>query len=561
MTTTAHWLDRYANNYHQWEEHGNEEARVFTRPIGLVENGFHYDGHFHGGRADFHVLLKIDVKNRGTIAEFRKRITLAWTVLRLQHTMLLVTADTVVQPGAKDLMLQIQVPRSSTGALKRGQDDLEFVENFVDSVQKFRKHSINATRLLNASRTLSRLYVFTRADEASDSSTVDCLFYVAHMLADGLTMYEWASAFLQLIKKETSHLMTALNDLVEGRAELSLPPPQEDVYLQVPGNVARQRWFWLLARIARHLRKPKGRAGFINPIRHKTRREVSLPFQAEFPNLLDYSDALKPPLESGITELSLTRSATKRLFELCRASNVSIGAGGFVLIGMAMMKLYEEEEPDLELEQRLPFIGSFPLNPRPFLNYTGPYDSCMLSFSDGIVVPYLPSNLDTDRRFGVLARAAHRELRSYQKKPREATDEVDAHSPLRLQANTYLMMQESVDRRLPRHMQKGVNVQGQYPAKVLWGRATCGVSSLGRIGHLFAEDAYPDSLSLGGEDALNANYKSLTVGVRARDNEFLVGVRTSWDDRLEMSVSYDATAMDDDKVRRWKELVQTMLEP
>ena len=167
-----------------------------------------------------------------------------------------------------------------------------------------------------------------------------------------------------------------------------------------------------------------------------------------------------------------------RLANLCREAGTSVGAGVFALVGLVMMELYESLHPNVPLDKREHFIASFPLNPRPFFNYTGPPDSCMLAFSDGIAMPFLPSYLPLEGRLKLLSRAAHRQLKQFQKRKQAA---VDAHSPLRTVATNYIIAVEMLERKLPERYKQGLNPQGAYPPNFSAGLATCGVSSVGLV--------------------------------------------------------------------------------
>jgi hypothetical protein len=103
-----------------------------------------------------------------------------------------------------------------------------------------------------------------------------------------------------------------------------------------------------------------------------------------------------PPLNSFNQEASLSPMATNNLRALCRAAGASIGSGCLALVALVMMILEERLHPLVPLSNRRPFVGSFPVNPRPFLAgapTTGAEDSLMLAFSDGLTLPFLPSDL------------------------------------------------------------------------------------------------------------------------------------------------------------------------
>lgn len=226
---------------------------------------------------------------------------------------------------------------------------------------------------------------------------------------------------------------------------------------------------------------------------------------------------------------------------------------------MAMMELEEARHPGMHLHERQPFISGFPLNPKPLFGYKGPSDSCMLAFCDGIVLPFLASDLDVEGRFRLVARQAHRQLRVYQKRLREGETQsaFDPHSPARLIATTYLGTVEREDSKRPPARRRGTNPQGAYPANINMAGATCGVSSIGSVRHLLDPGKH-DLNKQDGKDFV-ADFRKVDMGVRARDNEFLVGcVGTA--DGISFAVSFDGNAIDEDQAQRWKEKMVALLD-
>ena len=174
----------------------------------------------------------------------------------------------------------------------------------------------------------------------------------------------------------------------------------------------------------------------------------------------------------------------------------------------------------------------------------------MLAFSDGIVLPWLPTDLDLDARLRLLARRAHCELRKYQKRVRDPVAGLAPHSLLRLIASGYIT---DVEKEL------GVDVQGEYPVAELMSEPTCSISSVGSVKEWFREGMFPLDES-DGKDFV-ADFRLIRQGVRARENEFLVGCCSFGDRRLHLGVSYDKTAMDEEMVNKWQHLIETILEP
>lgn len=217
--------------------------------------------------------------------------------------------------------------------------------------------------------------------------------------------------------------------------------------------------------------------------------------------------------------------ATNNLRVLCRTAGASIGAGCFALAALVMMMLEERLHPLTPASQRRPFVGSFPINPRPFLAgkpTTGAEDSLMLAFSDGLALPFLPSDLPVEGRFKLLARQADRQLRTFQKKKRSREEQVHlgSRSPSQLIPRLYIGSVETAENKVPPERRPGIDPQGAYPARQSETLATCGVSSVGSRVSLIGSGKY--ALDQPGKE-FTADFRDIRIAVRVRDGEFLVG--------------------------------------
>jgi hypothetical protein len=108
----------------------------------------------------------------------------------------------------------------------------------------------------------------------------------------------------------------------------------------------------------------------------------------KYSKVLSYNSIL--PLNSFNKGASLSPKATNNLKVLCPAVGVSIGSGCFTLVAFVMVSLKAAYLHRSPLSQHRPFIGSFPVNPHPFLAgppTTGEEGSLMLAFSDGLALP------------------------------------------------------------------------------------------------------------------------------------------------------------------------------
>ncbi|KAF2253558.1 hypothetical protein BU26DRAFT_515893 [Trematosphaeria pertusa] len=565
-----HWLSRYASNYHAWrtEQPLRGGKKVFTRPLGLVEYSFDTDGSDYGGRADMNALFTLEIAHCLPSNEaFRRRIALAWASLRLQHVMLMSRVREDEKSGTKRFV--VDVPRSAEEAVEQAMRGIVWVEDFVDGEVdgvELHRHCLNVGRVIEPETCLSKLHVLPLV-ELPGGRTFELRFLIvmAHQISDGLAAYNWFSHFVRILNMSAREIEREIEWFrEEGRMRARLPPAQEDLYPRIAGNKARQRWFWAIMRVLRHVRKTLPPT-FTNPLRRSERLPQAPALRPTFSKLFDYSVASKPPMNSGHCSVALSKAASTRLIALCRSINASIGAGCFALAGLSMMELHESLHPNIPLPQRHAFAASFPLNPRAFFGFNTPADSCMLAFSDGIVMPFLTSSLPVEGRFKLIARQANRGLRAYQKrlKGRETSGGLlDPHSPGRLLANGYLFQLERVESKLPPSRRTGINPQGALPAKTFMAGATCGVSSVGSTAAFFKPGMY-DLGQVGrgeGTKDFSADFRGLKMGVRARENEFLVGSSTDADGIVGFGVSYDANAISEQAAEMWAEKIRSLLE-
>lgn len=578
----AEWLRQYATGYHQWKQARPDKtsgARVFYRPLGVVEGSFDGDGLHYEGRADINMALSVHIKTNMSKAALRRHVLLAWTCMRLRHTVLCATA-TSDQPFMDDDDRRTKGPRFlllgqpttlpeillSTAELTTFLEDEYYAD--VDP-QDLYSHAQNTARTFDPEKALHRLFVLPleRWNNTSNTYNLRFLFVFAHQIADGLSNTAWAVDFVRLLNQKSQVLEDSIRPLMATIHE-RLMPAQEDLYQPVSNSLARQRWFWAITVVLGHVQKPLP-AAFQNPLRFPQGPvKAAAPRHRVFDRVLDYSRV--PPLNSGYVRAVVGKQGTQRLHHLCRRAGCSIGAGIFVLVAIVMMELYEARAPDVPTHQRLPFVGSFPVNPRPFFKHTAEPDSMMLVFSDGVVLPFLPSHLDLDGRVRLLVRSAQRQLSRYQKRPlaqqatvRNRLAYMGPRGAGRVVPMNYI---DTIDRRrakLPQHLRPSVEYEKHFPKQPNPTLATCGVSSVGKIHPALGPGQYdlarPLDLEAEGGGDLVADLQEFRFGVRPRDGEFLVGVFGT-DDSISAGVSYDACAIDPEWAGVWKEKFETLLE-
>ncbi|KAF2271959.1 uncharacterized protein EI97DRAFT_237965 [Westerdykella ornata] len=558
------WLSKYSNNYHAWKSTLFNGRTVYQRALGLVETSFDTDGSHYGGRADMNALFTVEIRHSLSPDEFRERITLVWANLRLHHVLLQSRVDEI--HGERNFT--IEVPNSYEEAIQETQKCIVWIEDLYPQVDEneLYKHCFNVSRIIDPSRCLSRLYVLPPIQLPNGNFSLRFLVIMAHQISDGLSSHNWFSHFLRLLNAPFSRIRSEISEALNPKAIASrLPLAQEDLYPKIPGSKARQRWFWALLRVLRHVRNTLPPT-FTNPLRRGANNFDSNqppPLPPKFSKIFVYSPSALPPLRSGHLTVALSPTASKHLISLCRSAKVSIGAGCFALAGLSMMELEEARNPHIPPSQRPAFAASFPLNPRPFFGYTGLADSCMLAFSDGVVMPFLPKELPIDGRFRLVAKHANRELKVYQKRLKDSKGgrlSLEPHSPLRMLANGYLGLLERVEAKLPPERKTGANPQGNLPAKTFQYGATCGVSSVGSTAGVFRAGMYDlDAVGQDGKD-FAADYRGLRIGVRARDNEFLIGSSSDYRGIVGFGVSYDASAISEEAAEAWAQKIQSLLE-
>ena len=522
-----HWLDRYATDYHRWQRLPNTPSETWYRPLGLIEGMFDRDGAEYEGRADINTLLKAELSSNISTEALREKILLAWTVLRYQHVLLsarvlyrhhlLSGAEDGTKDGATDRCFVVRKPADVDEMLKAASRTMEFVEdhyNHVDfDVEDFYTHVMNTARVFDTSVSLARFFILPLKPLAEGRFHFQAISVVAHAIADGMSIYRWHAHFLHLLNAPTFDLEAQARRLCSASADLKtrLPLAQEDIYPRIPGNKARQRWYWAITRILRHTRRPPP-ASFPNPLRREAPLTTAEAMPPHYPALLDYSKT--PPVNTYSVTTSLSPRATRLIKTLCHNIHVSVGSAAFALIALTMMQIHEQQQnaqagpfspSSSSSSPTLPFVATYPINPRPFLTRptTGTESSLIISFSDGLTLPHLPSSslLPLPHRFTLLARQAHRQLRLHQKPrvPSPASQSETLTHPIsnptsttstttttatitQLLAQLYLY---GIERTL------GLDVQGLYPpskmtAAAVVASATCGISSIGNQSGLIA---------------------------------------------------------------------------
>ncbi|KAF3051520.1 hypothetical protein E8E11_007025 [Didymella keratinophila] len=503
----THWLDRYATGFHAWTSITNENGQTtFTRPLGLVETSFDSDGVYYGGRADMTGTLTIEVKHSLSKEDLRRRIALAWTALRLRHVLLM--SRHFDDPSSGLRRFAIDVPKDLPAALHDVEQSTIWIEDHYASVdiEDFHDHALNVNRIIEPRHCMSKLHVLPLHKLPGGTYQLSFLIIMAHQVSDGLSAYGWFKDLIRLLNAPVSAVEAEIiSSLDAATFRSNLPLAQEDLYPRIAGNRARQRWIWAIVRVLRHVKHTLPPT-FTNPLYREQRLAEPRALKPTYAKVFAYEGPHMPPMSTGHIVARLSHAASLRLITLCREARLSIGAGCFALVGLAMMHIHAQRYPRLTAEEMPAMTASFPLNPRAFFSPPPPAESCMLSFSDGIVMPFPPCHLPLEKRFVQTARAANRELKMYQKRLRTTTNGqvsagLDRHSPARLLATGYVAQIERVQAKLPSSRRS-----------------------------------------------------------RAREGEFLVGSSTDAEGHVGFGVSYDANVIEPEAAEMWARTITGLLE-
>ncbi|EGP91467.1 uncharacterized protein MYCGRDRAFT_33249 [Zymoseptoria tritici IPO323] len=281
MSVSTHppdWLRRYGNlQGYSWRPTTINGRSAFCRPLGLVEFSFDTDGRHYEGRADMNVCIKTELATTLSKADLRERILLAWTRLRNQH--LLLRAKTIRDESdslaPQGLHFAVTVPESWQQARIEDEKQIVWLEDHYENIEwkDFYHHCQN--------------------------------------IWDGLSSYVWMRDFVHCLNETSSNLQDEITTYIQPESiRQRLPLPQEALYPPIPGNVARQRWFWAITRILRHVRTPLP-AGFENPLRQEGGvRKQAIRFEQKYAAVLDYSAV--PPLNTTTLHVAIPSSRYSR---------------------------------------------------------------------------------------------------------------------------------------------------------------------------------------------------------------------------------------------------------
>lgn len=219
------------------------------------------------------------------------------------------------------LNFAIDIQTSVSKAVESAGRYLIFLEDHYEHVnhKDFYMHCQNTSRVVDPEDALAKIFILPSTQE--DGNTILRIqFVIAHEIADGISINAWTNNFLKYLNESTDELKTLIKQTIDPEdIQNRLPLPQEALYPKIPGSVARQRWFWAITRILRHVRRPHT-AGFANPLRRHQKR-TPIPLSPTYSAVLDYRRT--PPLNTIPMYISVSAENTARLQQLCRGAKAS----------------------------------------------------------------------------------------------------------------------------------------------------------------------------------------------------------------------------------------------
>ncbi len=236
-----HWLDRYASQYHKWQQSHDQSGKYYYRPLGVVESLFDADGTESEGRADVNVILTLEIRSTLTKAQYRKRVQSAWASLRVHHALLLAKALSghaflgQEHEKAADRFFAIKQPEGSDRAMDQASETITFVEDHYPDIQMedFLHHCMNSARVIDPSQHLAKLFVMPLKLLPGGTYRFEAILIAAHQITDGLSVYQWMAHFLHILNQSEHDLQHSLSqaclpqNLWRRLPPATLPSPQE----------------------------------------------------------------------------------------------------------------------------------------------------------------------------------------------------------------------------------------------------------------------------------------------------------------------------------------------
>ncbi|KAJ7583480.1 hypothetical protein C8J56DRAFT_830760 [Mycena floridula] len=319
----------------QPETASQQDGRVFQRPLGALELGFHLDSLF-ARTADAFLDALVEILD-GSRAEILQKDSIyeAWTSLKQKNPLLAAKTDRI-HFILEETRLKSLVPDEIT-FLSMG--SAEQVANFIEEAQ-------NSPERLLSDELLARVFIVTRSD---DDKYFHILVIIAHCITDAMSNATVIRDFLDFLSDPSSAVYK-----LEDRLALSLAAESLDPALKLP--LPRQRWRRAIGHVISSQRQAKLLGG------HTLPRRVSI-------------STSSTPAKSCRTSFSFSPSESLEVIKGCRKHGLTFGNVYPVLGQLAMARVLcrhrirgeiGDEEWDFRRKELMTTAG--PVNLRPYLD-------------------------------------------------------------------------------------------------------------------------------------------------------------------------------------------------
>lgn len=303
-----------------WTLHGP----ALRRPLGDSEYAFVPSATKEGlGDMFLHLAFRAPKSQMGT-----HRITLAWTILRLKHLLLMARVIT----ASDEFMLEFRPPESSQAAIESAKTSLIIVAN--ECRESMILGYMNGPRALSNDQ-LSRLTIST----SFDPDSYDLLMCAPHFIGDGTALHQTTNELLEILSSGTTdqELEGLIEDLCKENWIYKLPPPMEE---RLPS--LNNRWAKSAAKVNFEQTMYKEIGG------------------------QSFSRVNSPLSKTLFLERSYTTAQTSEILKKCKSNGVTVNHAIFSLCNIAWSKVKQKEVSTHW--KTLPLMVYSAINLRPYLS-------------------------------------------------------------------------------------------------------------------------------------------------------------------------------------------------
>ncbi|KAH7920338.1 hypothetical protein BV22DRAFT_1021395 [Leucogyrophana mollusca] len=319
----------------------NPRRRVFSRPLGVTETTFYWDGVLNS-TADTVMHIQILATQGDDVALCSAaNVNRAWSSVKQRFP--LIAAEVVEQEDNSGSALQFILREENIDNLRAGDVTFGWVTSFEDA-ERFVTDILDGPRPLS-SQLLARVYMLRRAD-CHDKFHV--VIIVAHCVTDMCSTSTVIRSFFHTLASRHEHPTQALETRLDMYRSLEHGIPYGGL------SLARQRWRRALG-YAIHMARISGfKGGHTLPGRFTT------------------STSFTPAL-SRLMVCDFSRSESEIILGNCRRHNITFNTAYYALSQVAMTRIFsrrylrgEMSEEEWEYRTRQPMHFNGPLNLRPY---------------------------------------------------------------------------------------------------------------------------------------------------------------------------------------------------